>query len=36
MQKNQLAIFDLDGTLYDTKEVNYRSYLEALKKLDMM
>ena len=31
MQKNQLAIFDLDGTLYDTKEVNYRSYLEALK-----
>lgn len=31
-----LAIFDLDGTLYDTKEVNYRSYKEALSKLSCL
>lgn len=30
--KNKLAIFDLDGTLFDTKDVNYYSYNEALKK----
>lgn len=28
--KAKLAIFDLDGTLFDTKEVNYRAYSEAL------
>lgn len=27
----KLALFDLDGTLFDTKEVNYYAYLEALK-----
>lgn len=30
VKKNKLAIFDLDGTLFDTKEVNYYSYKEAL------
>ena len=29
--KNYLAIFDLDGTLFDTKEVNYYAYRDALK-----
>lgn len=29
--KEYLAIFDLDGTLFDTSEVNYLSYKEALK-----
>lgn len=29
-QKQQLAIFDLDGTLFDTKEVNYLAYRSAL------
>lgn len=28
--KRRLAIFDLDGTLFDTTEVNYRAYKEAL------
>ena len=28
--KNCLAIFDLDGTLFDTTEVNYYAYKEAL------
>ncbi len=28
--KDKLAIFDLDGTLFDTGEVNYRSYYDAL------
>jgi beta-phosphoglucomutase len=28
--KNKLAIFDLDGTLFDTTECNYRSYKQAL------
>ncbi|ETT50052.1 HAD-superfamily hydrolase [Paenibacillus sp. FSL R7-269] len=28
--KNKLAIFDLDGTLFDTNEVNYLSYKQAL------
>ena len=28
--KNQLAIFDLDGTLFDTRMVNYLSYKKAL------
>ena len=27
--KEYLAIFDLDGTLYDTSDVNYCSYKEA-------
>lgn len=30
MEKNFLAIFDLDGTLFDTREVNYYAYKEAL------
>ena len=25
--KNKLLIFDLDGTLYDTREVNFLSYI---------
>ncbi|SEP69718.1 beta-phosphoglucomutase [Lachnospiraceae bacterium RM5] len=28
--KNKLAIFDLDGTLFDTKQVNYQAYRDAL------
>lgn len=28
--KDKLAIFDLDGTLFDTGEVNYRAYKDAL------
>ena len=30
MHKDKLAIFDLDGTLFDTKNVNYLSYSKAL------
>lgn len=30
-RKDYLAIFDLDGTLFDTGEVNYVSYREALR-----
>lgn len=30
MKKDFLAIFDLDGTLFDTSEVNFYSYKEAL------
>lgn len=30
--KNKLAIFDLDGTLFDTRDVNFESYKLALKK----
>ena len=30
--KHKLAIFDLDGTLFDTKNVNYMSYKYALNK----
>ena len=29
--KDKLMIFDLDGTLFDTKEVNYMAYSQALK-----
>ena len=29
--KNKLAIFDLDGTLFDTKDVNYNAYQAAIK-----
>lgn len=32
VQKDKLAIFDLDGTLFDTKDVNYSAYCEALEK----
>lgn len=32
--KTKLAIFDLDGTLFDTKEVNYYAYKEAISKYD--
>lgn len=28
--KNKLAIFDLDGTLFDTRKVNYKAYKYAL------
>lgn len=28
--KDKLAIFDLDGTLFDTREVNFSSYRQAL------
>jgi len=31
MGKTQLAIFDLDGTLFDTREVNFLAYREALR-----
>ena len=30
MEKKKLAIFDMDGTLVDTKDVNYFAYKEAL------
>jgi haloacid dehalogenase superfamily, subfamily IA, variant 3 with third motif having DD or ED len=30
MKKNKLILCDLDGTLFDTLEVNYHSYKEAL------
>ncbi len=32
--KNKLAMFDMDGTLFDTKDVNYHSYKMALEELD--
>lgn len=32
--KRKLAVFDMDGTLFDTSEVNYNSYAEAAKKLE--
>lgn len=28
--KNKLAIFDMDGTLFDTKDVNYHAYMCAI------
>ena len=31
-KKDKLAIFDLDGTLFDTKRVNYEAYRYALSK----
>lgn len=31
MDKKKLAIFDLDGTLFDTDEVNFSAYRDALK-----
>lgn len=31
--KNKLALFDLDGTLFNTYDVNYYSYKEALNEL---
>ena len=33
-KKERLLIFDLDGTLCDTKAVNYHAYREALEKYD--
>ncbi len=30
MTKNKLALFDLDGTLFNTNDVNYYAYKEAL------
>lgn len=32
MEKKKLAIFDLDGTLFDTKNVNFNAYSKALEK----
>ena len=32
IMKNRLAIFDLDGTLFDTRKVNYQAYKYALDK----
>lgn len=32
--KNKLAIFDMDGTLFDTRMANYKSYQKALKEYD--
>ena len=31
----RLAIFDLDGTLYDTRAVNYLSYKMAVQDFEM-
>ena len=28
--KSKIAIFDMDGTLFDTKDVNYRAYTHAI------
>ena len=33
--KNELAIFDLDGTLFDTKDVNYNAYQNAIKMVEI-
>ena len=33
--KNKLAIFDLDGTLFDTKDVNYNAYQNAIKMVEI-
>lgn len=33
MKKNKLILCDLDGTLFDTSEVNYQSYKKALNEL---
>lgn len=33
--KNKLAIFDLDGTLFDTKDVNYYAYQAAIEKIGL-
>ena len=30
--KNKLAIFDLDGTLFDTCDVNFMAYKHSMKK----
>ena len=30
MDKKYLALFDLDGTLFETGEVNYHAYQDAL------
>ena len=35
MNKNNLAIFDLDGTLFDTDEVNYIAYKQALEEYNV-
>lgn len=31
-KKTKLAIFDLDGTLFDTREVNYHAYASAIER----
>ena len=31
----KLAIFDMDGTLFNTNDVNYYSYKEALEKYNV-
>ncbi len=35
MNKNNLAIFDLDGTLFDTDQVNFKAYGEALESVGL-
>lgn len=35
MDKRKLAVFDLDGTLFDTGRVNYEAYREAVRKSGM-
>lgn len=34
--KDKLAVFDLDGTLYDTRKVNFYSYQKALEKYNVV
>ncbi len=34
MQKSKLALFDLDGTLFNTNKVNYLSYKQALNEIE--
>ncbi len=33
MEKDKLVIFDLDGTLFDTKKVNFKAYNYAIQKI---
>ena len=33
MKKDKLAVFDLDGTLFDTAEVNYQAYKKAAEEI---
>ena len=32
MEKSKLVICDLDGTLFDTRRVNYMAYREAIER----
>lgn len=33
MNKKKLAMFDMDGTLFDTKDVNYHAYKQSLEEI---